>query len=273
METWGLARNWKYGSTVINMPKVIEPLYESKSDYAIAALIADKLGIKDKYTEGKNEEDLVKAWVEEGRKADPQFPTYEEFAKKGYYQRVYGGIKDALFAFREDPEKNKLATPSGKIEIFSKTLFDMKKPDTIPAIAKYIPEWEGYSDPLRKKYPLMGLTHHYMQRVHSTHDKIDWYEEAWPQRIYLNNMEGEARGLKDGDLVRVFNDRGQMVLPCRLTPRIMPGIVDIPQGAWWTPDANGVDRRGAVNVLTSDKVTPLAYGNPQGTFLVQVEKA
>jgi anaerobic dimethyl sulfoxide reductase subunit A len=273
METSGISSNWKYGSTLINMPKVIDPLFESKSDYQICALIADKLGVKAKFTEGKTEEDWVQQWVKDAQKADPQFPTYEEFYKKGYYQRTYGGVKDALADFRADPQKNALKTPSGKIELFSKTLWDMKKPDTIPAIGKYIPEWEGWGDPLMGKYPLMGITHHYMHRVHSTHDNIDWLEEAWPQRVWLNSLDAETRGIKDGDLVRVFNERGQMIIPARVTARMMPGIVDIPQGAWWTPDENGIDRRGAVNVLTSSKVTPLAYGNPQGTFLVQVEKA
>ncbi|MCC7449320.1 MAG: molybdopterin-dependent oxidoreductase [Anaerolineae bacterium] len=273
METDGIAKNWKHGSTTINMPKVIEPMYESKSDYQIAALIADKLGLKDKYTEGKNEADWVKAWIKEGQDKDPNFPSYEEFVKKGYYQRTYGKVVDPIKDFRADPEKNKLKTPSGKIEIFSKTLFDMNKPDTIPAVAKYIPEWEGVGDPLMEKYPLQGITHHYMQRVHSTHDQLDWYEEAWPQRAAINNLDAAARGIVDGDKIRIFNDRGQMIIPCRVTPRVMPGVIDIPQGAWWTPDEKGIDRRGAVNVLTSSRATPLAFGNPQGTFLVQVEKA
>ncbi len=73
-------------------------------------------------------------------------------------------------------------------------------------------------------------------------------------------------------MVKVYNDRGAMVIPCRVTVRIMPGVVDIPQGAWWTPDKNGIDLRGATNVLTSERLTPLAFGNAQHTIMVQVEK-
>jgi anaerobic dimethyl sulfoxide reductase subunit A len=72
--------------------------------------------------------------------------------------------------------------------------------------------------------------------------------------------------------VRVYNGRGEMVLPCRVTVRILPGVVDIPIGAWWTPDDAGLDRRGAVNVLTSERLTPFAHGNAQHTIMVQVER-
>ncbi len=87
-----------------------------------------------------------------------------------------------------------------------------------------------------------------------------------------STMDAAARGIDDGDLVRVYNDRGTMVIPCRLTQKIMPGVVDIPTGGWWTPDENGIDRRGAVNVLSSERWTPLAFGNAQHTIMVQVER-
>ena len=64
-----------------------------------------------------------------------------------------------------------------------------------------------------------------------------------------------------------------MVLRCRVTPRILPGVIDIPQGAWWTPDERGEDRRGNVNVLTSERWTPLAFGTAQHTAMAQVERA
>ncbi len=67
--------------------------------------------------------------------------------------------------------------------------------------------------------------------------------------------------------------RGRLILPCRITPRIMPGVVDIPQGAWYEPDEKGVDRGGCVNVLTSQRWTPFAHASTQHTIMVQVEKA
>ena len=111
-----------------------------------------------------------------------------------------------------------------------------------------------------------------MARVHSTHDNVDWLDEAFPQRIFINPIDAKERNIDDGDHVKVFNNRGATILPCEITNRIMPGVVDIPQGAWWAPDENGVDRRGSINVLTSERWTPLAFGTAQHTIMVQVEK-
>jgi anaerobic dimethyl sulfoxide reductase subunit A len=122
-------------------------------------------------------------------------------------------------------------------------------------------------------YPLQVIGSHTLHRVHSTHDNNDWLEEAFPQRVFINPLDAEDRGIEDGDWVKVFNQRGAMVIPCRVTARMMPGVVDIPQGAWWTPDESGIDQRGAVNVLTSEKLTPFAHGNAQHTIMVRVEKA
>ena len=149
----------------------------------------------------------------------------------------------------------------------------MGNPGEIPAVPKYICEWESPFGLEAEKYPLQAFGHHYMGRVHSTHANVDWLEEAFPQRVFINPIDSNARGIVDGDEVRVYNDRGVMILPCQVTKRIMPGVVDIPQGGWWTPDENGVDQRGAINVLTSERWTPLAFGTAQHTIMVQVEKA
>ncbi len=109
-------------------------------------------------------------------------------------------------------ENNPLKTPSGKIEIFSKTLFEIGKPDEIPAVPKYIPEWENpfpeddngsnASGKHRgKQYPLQAIGHHSLARVHSTHDNNDWLQEAFPQRIFINPLDAVARDINDGDLV------------------------------------------------------------------------
>jgi anaerobic selenocysteine-containing dehydrogenase len=127
--------------------------------------------------------------------------------------------------------------------------------------------------PRNDDYPLQAIGHHTLHRVHSTHDNNDWLEEAFPQRVFINPLDAGGRGIKDGDEVKVFNERGALILPCRITPRILPGVVDIPQGAWYEPDKNGIDRGGCVNVLTSHHWTPFAYGTAQHTIMVEVEKA
>ena len=273
-ETWGLADGWKYGEEVLLAPKVVEPLGESRSDYRICANLAEKLGIAEAYTEGRDERGWVE-WLlgEYRRKWMPDLPTLEEFvaSNQGVHTAPVEKPMISFAEFRADPEKHPLDTPSGKIEIFSQRMHEMGRPDEIPAVPKYIEEWESPFGEGAGRYPLQAIGSHTLHRVHSTHDNNDWLEEAFPQRVHLNPIDAEARGIADGDDVQVFNDRGEMVIPCRVTDRILPGVVDIPSGGWWTPDEKGVDRRGAVNVLTSERWTPLAFGSTQQTIQVQVE--
>jgi anaerobic dimethyl sulfoxide reductase subunit A len=275
-ETWGVEDGWKYGDEVILQPKVVEPPGECKSDYRICAEIAERLGIAEAFTEGRDE----KAWVDwclgEFRQTRfPELPTLAEFIEQnlGTYSKPVTQPKIAFEDFRADPQKYPLKTPSGRIEIFSKTLHDMGKPNEIPAVPKYIEEWESpFAPPDKDIYPLQAIGHHTLARVHSTHANNDWLQEAFPQRIFINPIDAAERDIHDGDLVHVWNDRGELVTPARVTPRILPGVVDIPQGAWWNPDANGVDRGGCINVLTSHRWTPLAFGSTQHTIMVQIEK-
>ncbi|MBN1820604.1 MAG: hypothetical protein JW833_07800, partial [Prolixibacteraceae bacterium] len=144
--------------------------------------------------------------------------------------------------------------------------------EEIPAVPKYIQEWESPFGPESEKYPLQAMGHHYMPRVHSTHSNNEWTMEAFPQRIFINPLDAEKRGIRNGDNVKIYNDRGTVILPCRITKKIIPGAVDIPQGAWWQPDINGNDIGGNVNTLTSKHWTPIAFGNAQHTIMVEVEK-
>lgn len=275
-ETYGLQDGWKYGEEVIYMPKAVEPAFESKSDFRICADIAEKLGIGEAYTEGRDE----RAWIEwsienvyrTGR--FPDVPTIDELetGESNVYSISITNPAVAFADFRKDPKANPLPTPSGLIEIFSPELFNMNQPDEIPAVPKYIQEWESPFGAEAEKYPLQAMGHHYLHRVHSTHDNVDWLEEAFPQRVFVNPLDAEARGIEDGDKVRVWNDRGIIVMPCRLSRKIMPGVVDIPTGGWFTPDENGIDRRGAINTLSSERWTPLAFGNAQHTIMVQIER-
>jgi anaerobic dimethyl sulfoxide reductase subunit A len=101
---------------------------------------------------------------------------------------------------------------------------------------------------------------------------VDWLEEAFPQRVFINPIDARERGIHDGERIKVYNDRGALEITCRLTSRIIPGVIDIPQGAWWTPDKDGIDQAGSINVLTSSRWTPLAFGTAQHTAMVQVER-
>lgn len=274
-ETWGVEDGWKYGEEVLLQPQIIDPPWETKSDYQISADIAEKLGVKEAYTEGKNERDWVEQFIETFRKARfPNIPTLDEFEKTniGVYSVPVTKPKVAFEAFRKDPLKHPLSTPSGKIELFSTRLFDMKNPEEIPAVPKYIREWESPFGEEAKNFPLQVVGPHYMPRVHSTFDNVDWLSEAFPQRVFINPIDAEPRKLKNGQKVKVYNDRGTLILPCRITPRILPGVISIPQGAWWKPDEHGNDIGGSVNTLTSERWTPLAFGNAQHTIMAELEK-
>lgn len=255
------------------MNKAIEPIYETKDAYEVSLELAKRLGLEPDFSEGKTVEDWLREMVAVTEERYDDFPGYDEFKRIGYYKVPAGSTRVGLANFVADPEANPLRTPSGKIEIFSKALWDMNKEDGIPAVPKYISSWEGPEDPLTAKYPLQLFGHHTKRRAHSTLDNNRYLEDAEPQALFMNYKDAEERGLADGDMVKIFNDRGVVVCPVKITKRIMPGCASLPQGAWYEPDESGTDRRGSINVLTSLKPTPLAFGNPQHTNLVEVEKA
>jgi anaerobic dimethyl sulfoxide reductase subunit A len=169
----------------------------------------------------------------------------------------------------EDPANNPFPTPSGKIEIYSQQWADLNEPELSP-VPKYIETWESRNDPLAGKYPLQLITTHSKRRANNQYDNIPWLRELEPQSVLMNTADAKARGIKNGDLARVFNDRGEVIIPAKVTERIIPGVVDIPQGAWYEPDDKGVDRGGCANVLTKDAYSP-GGSFPYNTSLVEVE--
>ncbi len=274
-ETWGVEDGWKYGDEVILMPKIVDPPFETKSDYIICSEIAQRLGIGQAYTEGRTEREWVEWSLTSFRKSRfAKLPALAEFEKgnAGVYSEPVTKPAIAFADFRTDPAKHPLSTPSGKIEIFSQRLHALNKPKEVPAVPKYIQEWESPFGAEAKKYPLQAIGPHSLARIHSTLAGVDWLEEAFPQRVFINPIDASARGIQNSDEVRVFNDRGEMRILCRVTRRIMPGVVAIPQGAWWTPDEKGVDRGGCINILTSERWTPYSFGNTQHTIMVEIRK-
>ena len=190
-----------------------------------------------------------------------------------------GKAQIALAGFRKDPVKNKLGTPSGKIEIYSERLakiaaeWELPPGDVITPLPQYVTTWESHLDPKTAKYPLQLFGLHGHGRTHSSYHNVAWLRELHPDMLLINPIDAASRGLKTGDQVRIFNDRGTVLLPAKVTPRIMPGVVSFPQGAWYKPNKAGVDEGGCINTLTSLRPSPLAKANPQHTNLVQVAKA
>lgn len=261
---------WDAGDYVGFANKAVEGPPGCPDDYDWIGQLAARLGVEKQFTQARTREQWLRAMLDGQRDRLPGLPSYEELKRRGI-ARIHWPEPHIAFASQaEDPVASPFATPSGRIELFSPELWKLLRPEEIPAIPKYIPAWEGPQDPLRQRFPLQLIGWHYRRRVHSIHDNDPWMKEAGPQVLWLNPGDAEARGIRSGQQVRVFNDRGATVIAAHVTPRIMPGVVAMPQGAWYAPDAQGIDRAGSINVLTSQRPTPLARGNAQHTNLVEV---
>ena len=188
----------------------------------------------------------------------------------------------ALASFRADPAKHPLKTPSGKIEIYSEQLakevadWTLPEGDVITPIPTFQRTWDMPGSVEATKYPLQCFGFHGHGRIHSTFHNLPRLRSLHPDAVFINPLDATKRGIADGDAVLIFNDRGMVALPARVTPRIMPGVVTIPQGAWYTPKmVNGqrVDVGGNMNTLTAHRPSPYAKGNAQHNVMVEIRKA
>ena len=192
---------------------------------------------------------------------------FDAFREKGL-ARLPAPEEPVAFA-REvrDPARHPFSTPSGKIEIYSTSIAANPDPHglgRIPAIPTWIPPHAG--DP---RYPLELISPKSRARTHSTHDNQEMLSRADKQDVWIHPADAAARGIVDGQAVRVFNQRGATVLPARVTDRIARGVVSIKEGAWFTPDERGEDTRGCANVLVEDRSSP-AGATPFNSTWVEV---
>lgn len=148
--------------------------------------------------------------------------------KMGIYKRKDpNGHFVAYKAFRDDPEANPLKTPSGKIEIYSSRLaeiartWELEKDEVISPLPVYASTFEGWNSPERRTFPLQLFGFHYKSRTHSTYGNIDLLKAACRQEVWINPIDAQKRGIANGDMVRVFNHRGEVRLPAKVTPRIL----------------------------------------------------
>ena len=169
-------------------------------------------------------------------------PSLADLRRDGpYTQQAPKAGRIALEAFRKDPQQNPLGTPSGKLEIYSEQLANiaaewiLPEGDVITPLPQYVATWESHVDPLTKKYPLQLIGFHTKGRVHSTYHNVAFLREAVTDAVWMNPIDAEARGIKDGDMLRVWNDRGETRVPAKVTPRIVPGVVALAEGAWYMP--------------------------------------
>jgi anaerobic dimethyl sulfoxide reductase subunit A len=192
--------------------------------------------------------------------------TLKQFREQGFYAipRKDGDKLGYIHnqKFRQDPKANPLATKSGKLQIHSQEVADLVTNagwNQGYPIAIYDPPTEGYeatfkdwAKQIKGDYPLQMCNIHYPRRSHSVLDNVTWLREAWPQEIMMNPIDAEARGIKNGEYIRVFNKNGSVVRPVLVTPRARPGVVFLGEGAWPEMDEQGNDLAGATNTLCGD---------------------
>jgi len=277
---------------IIDEERIIDPIGEAKSDYDACCLIAEKLGLLEEYTGGQTIEEK-KELVFKG--ADVAgMTTYEELVEKGYFvipadpdwKSKPVGWRD----FYEDPVNNPLETPSGLIEIYSERLAthfpdDEERPPVPKWIEKGVSHDERISSERAKKYPLLVLSNHPRWRMHAQGDDISWCRELPTGKVrgfdgyqyeplWINPQDAAARGIQDGDILKIYNERGVVLGGAYVSERVMPGAVSMDHGARYDPIVPGeFDRGGVINTITPHKTTSKnATGMAVSSFLVEVEK-
>ena len=285
-ERHDVALPWYKGHYYIHRPKVIEPMGESKSDFQVFTELAYRLGFGPGFNPKANrsyfdnadsvdEAYLREWWVNRVMHHQGVEIGWEEFKKRGVYKFTFD---EPHIAFRDQIEKGvPFATQSGKIEIFSTTLANIKDWTKtqygyeIPAIPKWIEPWESLNHPKAKKFPFHLISPHPRWRTHSIFNNIPWLRETYSQETTMNASDAAKLGLKTGDIIEVWNDRGRVVTPVYVTERCMPGVAVLHEGAWMDLDKDGVDRGGNPDFLTKDDPSP-AGAFAYNTVLANIKK-
>jgi biotin/methionine sulfoxide reductase len=262
--------------------KVVEPFGQARNDFEIFSDIASHLGFADAFTERRGETEWLK-WIYDGfAENNSWLPDFETFWKLGHVEmpRNESNLESQILLddFRADPVRYPLTTPSGKIEIYSSDIASYGYDDCLGHAAWLEPaEWLGSQ--VARKYPLHLLSNQPTGKLHSQLDfgttsartKVDGREP-----IIVNASDAADRHIRDGDTVRVFNDRGQCLATAVLSNDVRHGVVRLSTGAWVDfsdPAADGsLETHGNPNVLTLDIGTSrLGQGTSANTCLVEME--
>ncbi len=273
------------GKGIIAMKKMIEPMYEARSEFEIFADISERLGTRAFFDEGKDAMAWIKGFYEDAAKQGDSFgidmPDFDGFWEQGYvlYEVTEEGKQWVRHAdFREDPLLEPLGTPSGLIEIYSNNIEKMGYDDCGPH-----PMWMEPTERLDgpdAKFPLHVTTSHSVGRLHSQLCGTSFrktYTVADREPCVISPADAEARGIADGDVVRVFNDRGQILAGAVVSDGVRKGVIRVCEGGWYDP-APGPDGKlicafGDVNNLSKDLGTSkLGQGNCGHTIIADVEK-
>jgi anaerobic dimethyl sulfoxide reductase subunit A len=285
-------------------PQVVEPPGEVKPWLWVYVKLAEKLGIDPRnifkyYTTDNNwdedwERSLKDAYqgiTDYYKKRDINVPSWDEFTRGKFIN--CDELDPQLFTGwdKQIKEGQPFKTGSGKIELYSNyiadesnrgkgehydpfgRLYDNLPGDwsNMPPMAKYLTMIRGMDDPLTQRYPLLMITPHSRYRVHYLFWEHKGLREYYRHRVWINVADAKARGIKDNDMVQVFNDRGTVVMPAYITSRIMPGITVLHQGGKFIPDESGVDSGASASTLLGGDYTSCTTPS-KATNLVQIQK-
>jgi biotin/methionine sulfoxide reductase len=267
---------------MVAMKRAIDPIGESRDDYSIFAALSERLGCSGAYTEGRDAMQwLQHLYVAARAKAeafDFTLPAFEDFWARGYMELPIPKQRCVFLSeFRADPQTHPLPTPSGRVEIFSKTIAAFGYDDCPGHPAWMEPaEWLGGAMAAGKLHLLSGQP---ANKLHSQFDHGNISRAAkiqYREPLLIHPADANARGIIEGQLVRVFNARGACLAGARFEPRLMPGVVMMATGAWYDPvdpaEPGTLDKHGNPNVLTVDKAcSKLSQGCSAHTVLVNVE--
>jgi biotin/methionine sulfoxide reductase len=268
---------------IIAMHRAIAPVGQARDDFAIFKGLAERLGCADAFTQGRDEMGWLRHLYERCRHGAGAnalaLPDFDTFWDQGWLEIPAASDEYVLFGdFRADPAKHALRTPSGRIELYSEKIADFGYDDCPPHPTWIEPsEWLGGR--LANDYPLHLISSQPRDRLHSQMDSGPVSADgkiAGREAISINPDDATARGIRDGDVVRVFNARGACLAGAIVTDTVSRGVVRLACGAWYDPADDGdapLCRHGNANVLTRDEGTSkLGQGPSSATALVEVER-
>jgi len=283
LERNDIAGSFRDGTTLLANRKAMEPVAQSRHDHDIFRGMAEKMGFLDDFTEGREEMDWLRHIYDLSRqraaKGGHEMPDFEAFWEAGRVDLSPPEEPSIFMAgFRANPVAEPLATPTGKLEIWSDAIADFGY-DDCPGHPMWFEPKEWLGAELAKTYPLHLVSNQPVTRLHSQLDNGIVSREskvAGREAATLHPADAAARGIGDGDVVRLFNGRGQCLAGAVVSDAVRRGTVQLPTGAWYDPVAPGqigsLDKHGNANVLTRDAGTSsLAQGPSAHSCLVEVE--
>ncbi|MFV0360210.1 molybdopterin-dependent oxidoreductase [Tropicimonas sp.] len=263
----------------------VEPQFQSRTDYDILSELSERLGFGEVYTEKRTEMDWLRILYDDARAQSKtiEMPSFDDFwAGEGILEFPQGaGDFVHLADFRDDPLFNPLGTSTGLIEFVSPFVANLGYDEDCPAHPTWMEpvEWKG--SPESETYPLQLVSAHSMYRLHSqmcNTDAREHYAVNEREPVTINTQDAADRGIRSGDIVRIFNGRGQVLAGAIVTDDILAGTICLHEGAWYDPETGGeigsLDKYGSPNVLTREepRTSRFAQATIAGTAIVQVEK-